>query len=154
MCETETIEYELRLYAQYMKELPALYEKMADLYTRLASIPTSNVSSPRIKSVEEAKYQTSPKVHMEDAAIRLYERKEELLKDLEVIRIEYTMKRVFCTKIQEKLCAASLDPEQCRLLYYRFFMNMSLREIAEKMWRNKDSIRIKLIAVYDSLRQI
>ena len=140
MCDTDTIEYELRLYAQYMKELPELYEKMVDLCTQLAAISTSNVYSPRIKSTEEAKYQTSPKVHMEDAALRIYERKEELMKELEVIRIEYTMKRIFCVKIQEKLCAANLDPEQCRLLYYRFFMNMSLREIAKKMWSNRNSV--------------
>ena len=137
--ELETIDSELKLYARYMYELVSLSDRMNDLQMMLSS-SSYGVSSPRIKSIQEAKYKQSPKVYMEDAALNWIEDMDHIRKELKVLRMEYSLKRIFCLKMMEKICAADLDPEEIQILWLRYFKGMSLRGIAEEMWSNKDRV--------------
>lgn len=141
--ELNMIDTELRLYVQYLHDLVRLSEKMADV-TALISEDTYGVSSPRIKSTEEAKYQNSPKVYTEDAALARMAKKETHVESLAALRIETAMKRIFCLQIQERICAADLSQKEMKILYLRYFQGLSLRVIAKMMWSNKDNIAKKL----------
>lgn len=148
--ELETIDSELKLYARYMYELVSLSDRMNDLQMMLSS-SSYGVSSPWIKSIQEAKYKQSPKVYMEDAALNWIEDMDHIRKELKVLRMEYSLKRIFCLKMMEKICAADLDPEEIQILWLRYFKGMSLRGIAGEMWTNKDRIMIKIKNILMSL---
>lgn len=138
------VDTELRLYVQYLHDLIRLTEQMADVSALINLGDTYGVSSPRIKSTEEAKYQTSPKVYTEDAALTRMVEKELKIESLAALRIETAMKRIFCLRIQERICAADLSPKEMKILYLRYFQGLSLRVIAKMMWSNKDNIAKKL----------
>lgn len=138
------VDTELRLYVQYLHDLIRLNEQMADVSALINLGDTYGVSSPRIKSTEEAKYQTSPKVYTEDAALTRMVEKELKIESLAALRIETAMKRIFCLRIQERICAASLNDQERQIMYLRYFRKMSLRDIAVTMWSNKDNIAKKL----------
>ena len=141
--ELDMIDTELRLYVQYLHDLVRLSEQMADA-AALIGEDTYGVSSPRIKSTEEAKYQNSPKVYTEDAALSRMVQKELHIESLAGLRAEVAMKRVFCYKVQQRICAADLSPKEMKILYLRYFQRLSLRVIAKMMWSNKDNIAKKL----------
>lgn len=141
--ELEMVDTELRLYVQYLHDLVRLSEKMADV-AALIGEDTYGISSPRIKSTEEAKYQTSPKVYTEDAALTRMAKKDAHVESLAALRIETAMKRIFCLQIQERICAADLSQKEMKILYLRYFQGLSLRVIAKMTWSNKDNIAKKL----------
>jgi len=148
--ELEMVDTELRLYVQYLHDLVRLSEKMADV-AALIGEDTYGISSPRIKSTEEAKYQTSPKVYTEDAVLSRMAKKDAHAESLAALRIETAMKRIFCLQIQERICAADLSQKEMKILYLRYFQGLSLRVIAKMTWSNRESTRINLMKVLERL---
>ena len=150
MCES-TADYEMRLYARYLMEMNDLRARIADAETEL-DMDTFGVSSPRIKSAEEAKYRNSPKVYMEDEALKRMESRDRIENSvLPPLRIEFALKRIFCYVIQKKLAAADLSDEDRTILYLRYFRGKSLREIAATLYGNKDQIAQKLRNILECL---
>lgn len=138
--ELSMVDTEMRLYVQYIHDLVRLNQQMADATALINNGDTYGVSSPRIKSTEETKYQTSPKVYTEDAALTRMAKKELHIESLAALRIETSMKQNFCFRVQERICAANLTDKEMQILYLRYFRKMSLRDIAQKMWSNKDGV--------------
>ena len=89
---------------------------------------------------------------MEDAALNWIEDMDQIRKEIKVLRMEYSLKRIFCLKMMEKICAANLDPEEIQILWLRYFKGMSTRKIAEIIYINRESIRQRLIYMLDHLR--
>lgn len=145
------IDSELRLYVQYLKDQVRLNAKMNEIQYILHHGDTYGISSPRIKNIEEAKYQTSPRVYLEDDVLSRMIKKDVQIDYLEVLHTEFTMKRIFCYRIQERICAADLSEKEIQIMYLRYFRGMSLRNIASEMWSNKDNIAKKLS---ETLRKI
>ena len=134
------VDTELRLYVQYLHDLAYLNEQMYEVATLIDHGDTYGISSPRIKSAEEAKYQTSPKVYTEDAALARVVEKELKIESLAALRVETSMKRIFCLQIQKRICVADLSQKEMKIMYLRYFRGLSLRVIAKMMWSNKDYI--------------
>lgn len=122
-------------------------KQIADATALISNGDTYGVSSPRIKSTEEAKYQNSPKVYTEDAALSRMVQKELHIESLAGLRAEFDMKRNFCYKVQHRICAADLSQKEMKILYLRYFQGMSLRSLAEKMWSNKNAISSSLTKI-------
>ncbi|MBE6129572.1 MAG: hypothetical protein E7185_09885 [Erysipelotrichaceae bacterium] len=149
--DLDMIRSELETYANYIQdELPKLYMQIYDLKAT-AAVDNYGVSSPRIKSTEEAKYQTSPKVYTEDAVLQRMIRREEQQVKLQPLEIEYAMKRLFVIVMQKRIIKANLTDEERQLLWYRFFKRYPLRAIAMIMNSNKDTVRERLIRIMERL---
>ena len=150
MCDS-TVDYEMRLYAKYLLEMNDLLARIADAEAEM-DMDTFGVSSPKIRSAEEAKYQNSPKVYMEDEALKRMESRDRIKNSvLPPLRIEFSLKRIFCYEIQKKLAAADLSDEDRTILYLRYFRGKSLREIAGTVHSNKDQIAMKIRTIQECL---
>lgn len=151
MMGLEMICSEMETYANYVQEdLPRLYIQILELKAEISE-DTFGVSSPRIKSSAEAKYQSSPKVYIEDAALQRMARRDDKLIRLQPLEMEYAMKRIFVIMMQKRIINAALSDEEKRLVWYRFFKRYPLRAIARVMNSNKDSVRKGLRRVLERL---
>ncbi len=103
-----------------------IWEELEELNIEL----NGSVSSPTIKSTEEAKYQRSIPVYHSRVTELMY-KEETLIEEFnryekELISIGDFLKR--------------LDPDEVELLIYRYEMKMPVRMIARILYTNKDSI--------------
>lgn len=129
----------IRVFLMYCQKLLDSYDEIRHLQ---AKISTFGLSSPRIKSLEEAKYQSSARSQSETELLQLIEKRDAL-------RNEYQYMDWFCYQIQ--LGLMKLDPEDLELLYLRFERGYTLREIAIFDYSNKNSVMNKLDTIYSKL---
>lgn len=149
--ELGMIRSEMETYANYVQDdLPRLFMQIYELKATISE-EDYGVSSPRIKSIEEAKYQISPHVYMNDAALNRMVHREEQEIRLQPLEVEYAMKRIFVIMMQKRIINAALTDEERRLVWYRFFKGYPLRGIARVMNSNKDSVRKGLRRVLERL---
>lgn len=122
----QIIDEELRMFVLYCRELPDLYDRKE----QAAFDYYNTVGSPRIKSVQEAKYQKSTQPPT-DRMIELMQRKDELID-------EYEWKAGFCRMIQKKL--VHLSDEDIELLYWRYEERLTLRQLGGFYYCSKDAM--------------
>ena len=126
----QIIDEELRMFVLYCRELPDLYDRKE----QAAFDYYNTVGSPRIKSVQEAKYQKSTQPPT-DRMIELMQRKDELID-------EYEWKASFCRMMQHKLIR--LTNEEIELLYWRYEQRFTLRQLGQLYCYGKDAMSDKL----------
>lgn len=144
------VDYELRLYVSYLNTLVYNEEKIADLEAEIHNV-NYGLSSPRIKSAEEAKFQTSPKVYMSDLPLEIIDRVEKSRERLKIFVQSRDFKKRYCYYIAKKLC--TLSSEELELIGYHYFDNYSFRTIAEMYLSNKTTIFEKMNAILDKLEK-
>lgn len=124
--DLQVIDRELRNHYEYKKQLEMVNERIAEIDAQLTSI-----GSPRIVSLEEAKYQKGTRIYSDINMLELFQEQDQLIKQKQDLL--YLISRV-----QVKL--NKLDEEDMQLLEQRYKYKKTLRELAAEMCSNKDSM--------------
>ena len=124
--DLQVIDRELRNHYEYKKQLEEVNERIAEIDAQLTSI-----GSPRIVSLEEAKYQKGTRIYSDINMLELFQEQDQLIKQKQDLL--YLISRV-----QVKL--NKLDEEDMQLLEQRYKYKKTLRELAAEMCSNKDSM--------------
>lgn len=124
--DIQVVDRELRNHYEYKKQLDTVNERIAEIDAQLTSI-----GSPRIVSLEEAKYQKGTRIYSDINMLELFQEQDQLIKQKQDLL--YLISRV-----QVKL--NKLDEEDMRLLEQRYKYKKTLRELAVVMCSNKDSV--------------
>lgn len=136
--ELKIIDNELYNYYGYIKQLDKINNCLLEIEAQLISL-----SSPKIKSIEEAKYQAGTKVYSDLKLLEQLEKKEELLSQRK--ELLFLIKRM-----QSRL--NKLSNEELKLIEKRYKYKKTLRELAVKMDSNKDTINAKINMVISKLK--
>lgn len=110
----------LRNYFRYVQELPGLYEKMLTLGVQLNHM---GVSSPTIRSKDEAFYQRGSADHRTDGTNIL-----DLMEQEERTYIEYKYKSLYCYNIQEIF--VELPEDEMQMIAERYDQCIGIRRMA------------------------
>lgn len=136
--ELKIIDNELYNYYGYIKQLDKINNCLLEIEAQLISL-----SSPKIKSIEEAKYQAGTKVYSDLKLLEQLEKKEYLLSRRK--ELLFLIKRM-----QSRL--NKLSNEELKLIEKRYKYKKTLRELAElkyvgksTMSRRLDEIILKII---------
>lgn len=136
--ELKIIDNELYNYYGYIKQLDKINNCLLEIEAQLISL-----SSPKIKSIEEAKYQAGTKVYSDLKLLEQLEKKEYLLAQRK--ELLFLIKRM-----QSRL--NKLSNEELKLIEKRYKYKKTLRELAVKMDSNKDTINAKINMVISKLK--
>lgn len=124
--DLQVIDRELRNHYEYRRQLEDVNYRIAEIDAQLTSI-----GSPRIVSLEEAKYQKGTRIYSDINMLELFQEQDQLIKQKQDLL--YLISRV-----QVKL--NKLDEEDMQLLEQRYKYKKTLRELAAEMCSNKDSM--------------
>ena len=136
--DLQVIDRELRNHYEYKKQLETVNERIAEIDAQLTSI-----GSPRIVSLEEAKYQKGTRIYSDINMLELFQEQDQLIKQKQDLL--YLISRV-----QARL--NKLNDEELKLIEQRYKYKKTLRELAQNMYNGKstmsrrlDDILLKLI---------
>lgn len=141
MGDNQTLENELRLFFDYKRKLPQIRER---LDAAQAKLDTFGVSSPKIRSTEEAKYQRGTPIYSNARLLTLIEERDRL-------QAEVTYKTGFCARIQAMIDSADLSPEEMELLQYRYRDMYSLRLLGQMYCSNRTTINEQLYVIREKI---
>lgn len=125
---------ELMDFPYYCQKLVRIYDALKDINAR---INTFGVSSPKLMTIEEAKYQKGTRIYSDVPLLELFA-EEDRLKE------EYEWLRQVCSRTRRKLSAMFLDTEELTILHYRYECRMTFEQIAYRMNYSDHGIRWKL----------
>ena len=113
-------ERELGEFVYYTSKITWMEEQLKELDAKLESY---GVSSPKILSLEEAKYQKGTRLYSDANLLQIFSEQDEIEREI-----------VFCrtviSRVCRKLVAMNLDEYQTDLLYYRFEKKLTYEQIA------------------------
>ena len=135
--DLQVIDRELRNHYEYKKQLETVNERIAEIDAQLTSI-----GSPRIMSLEEAKYQKGTKIYSNLNMLDLFQEQDELMKQKQDLLY-------LISRIQVKL--NKLDEEDMQLIEQRYKFKKTLRELASEMCSNKDSVNKQIEEIIKKL---
>ena len=117
MIETQDAETRIKFFVQCARSLPRLYEQAQE-----CSILLNNygVSSPRIMSLEEAKYQKGTRIYSNINLLEAIEAETEAW-------VKYHEASLYCGRMGRQF--AKLDEFELDLLYYKYECAMTLDQI-------------------------
>lgn len=128
--DLQVIDRELRNHYEYRRQLEDVNYRIAEIDAQLTSI-----GSPRIMSLEEAKYQKGTKIYSNLNMLDLFQEQDELMKKkLELLYL--------IGKVQVKL--NKLDEEDMQLIEQRYKYKKTLRELAQNTYNGKSTMSRKL----------
>lgn len=128
--DLQVIDRELRNHYEYRRQLEDVNYRIAEIDAQLTSI-----GSPRIMSLEEAKYQKGTKIYSNLNMLDLFQEQDELMKQKQDLL--YLISRV-----QVKL--NKLDAEELKLIEQRYKHKKTLRELAQNTYNGKSTMSRKL----------
>lgn len=128
--DLQVIDRELRNHYEYKKQLETVNERIAEIDAQLTSI-----GSPRIVSLEEAKYQKGTRIYSDINMLELFQEQDQLIKQKQ--DLFYLINRV-----QVKL--NKLDEEEMQLIEQRYKFKKTLRELAQNAYNGKSTMSRKL----------
>ena len=111
---------ELMDFPYYCQRLVRVYDELVDINVR---INTFGVSSPKLMTIEEAKYQKGTRIYSDVPMLELFAEEERLKDDLKWLQST-------CSRTRRKLSALYLDDEELAILYYRYERRMTFEQIA------------------------
>lgn len=119
--------------------------KLMDLEDELALISIelrgNNLSSPRIKSKEEAKYKQGSRIYHNNIA-DLMEREEQLIRQRDYYLFRINRVAAFLQVLTD---------EEVELLEYRYWYGYSIRAIADMVYMSKSNVSKKLDAIFEKV---
>ena len=127
----------LRAFGWHVREFQRAEKEYADLTSELEA---ALVSSPRIKSTEEAKYKNSPAY----SSGGLGEKIMDILDDREERQKDYDHALNELHRIGEFL--RRLSPEDVEIIYRRYEWRQSLRQISRAMYMSHEAVRKRLMS--------
>lgn len=136
----QQVDRELRSYYFYLKKIERLQEKIYEIDVKLTS-----VGSPPIRSLEEAKYQRGTRIYSDINLLELFEEQDELIKQKQ--DLIYLVSRM-----QKRLCR--LSDEEMKLIEQRYRFKKTLRELADELSSNKDTIQHQLERILKKMVEI
>lgn len=137
--ELKIIDNELYNYYGYIKQLDKINNCLLEIEAQLISL-----SSPKIKSIEEAKYQAGTKVYSDLKLLEQLEKKEYLLSQRK--ELLFLIKRM-----QSRL--NKLSNEELKLIEKRYKYKKTLRQLGTENYKNKDTIYIKIKKILQKIAQ-
>ncbi len=137
MNDYSTVEENLRDYYRFRREIPRIREKLEEVSARLNAF---GVSSPQIRSLEEAKYQRGTKIYSTVNLLELIEKED-------WYRAELTYKTTFCERMEQMIEDADLTADEEELLHNRYGRGYSLRLLAMMDNSNKNTISRRIHAI-------
>lgn len=129
--EIEQAERELREFVFYIGYIPRLEQDLKELDMRLN---TYGVSSPKILSVEEAKYQKGTKIYSDVNLLQIFAEQDEVEQRLRFYRM-------VISRVCRRLVALEPTEYQTDLLYYRFERRMTYEDIARRVGYSRQAIQ-------------
>ena len=136
----QQVDRELRSYYFYLKKIERLQEKIYEIDVKLTS-----VGSPPIRSLEEAKYQRGTRIYSDVNLLEFFEEQDELIKQKQ--DLIYLVSRM-----QKRLCR--LSDEEMKLIEQRYRFKKTLRELADELSSNKDTIQHQLERILKKMVEI
>lgn len=136
----QQVDRELRSYYFYLQKIERLQEKIYEIDVKLTS-----VGSPPIRSLEEAKYQRGTRIYSDINLLELFEEQDELIKQKQ--DLIYLVSRM-----QKRLCR--LSDEEMKLIEQRYRFKKTLRELADELSSNKDTIQHQLERILKKMVEI
>ena len=134
--DIQNAERELRSFIYYCHKLVWLYERIRALDIELSSF---GISSPKIKSKEEAKYQAGTRIYSDMPLL-------DLISEQDDYKSEYYDLNRRCLKVQKVL--VTLSDEEVQLLYLRIERGYTLRQLAKLNFTNRMTISRTLNNIY------
>ena len=126
MKDVKVIEEEIKLFYRYQRQIPLLAESIAEIQSRLDYY---GLSSPVIKSAEEAKYQSGTRIYTDAVLLDLFQRRDDAIAELQHMR-------EFCGRVQKVL--DQLHPEELEIIELRYKYGYSFRHLARIYYCSKD----------------
>ena len=125
---------ELMDFPYYCQRLVRIYDDLIDINARINNF---GVSSPKLMSIEEAKYQKGTKIYSDVPMLELFAEEDKL-------KAEFEWLRETCSRTRRKLISMYLDDEELSILYYRYERRMTFEQIAFRLNYSDHGIRWKL----------
>lgn len=125
----------LRAFGWHIREMQRSEREYAELTRELEA---ALVSSPRIKSPEEARYQSSPSYSTGGMSVRLME----ILDDRQERQDDFDHAVKELNRIGRFL--RRLSPEDVELIYRRYEWRQSLKEISTAMYMSHETVRKRI----------
>ena len=138
---------EFKLYVHAFRCLVSLTAEAAETQ-RMISASTVGVSSPPIKSPEEAKYQKGTPVYLTDRAFLDMLQRDELEKKLQTILTTMRGYTAVCRRMQKAISDTALDDIELDLLGDCFFERCSYRHIAKMHFMSKVDLYVILLSIH------
>lgn len=135
---------DLEYFIRGCRKLARIYEDLIELNVRINNY---GVSSPKIMTIEEAKYQKGTKIYTDVPLLELFADEDEL-------RREYAAVSAVCSRIKHKLSKMQLSDADLRLLYYRYEKRYTYEQIAERLCYTKQAVQWHLdviLKLYSSM---
>lgn len=129
----------LRAFGWHVRELARCQREYAELTYELSA---ATVSSPRIKSTEEARYKSSPAYHsggLSEKVMQILDDREERQKDFDHAIHQLRAIGRYLQRIQQKY-----GPEMVEILYQRYEWAWTLQEIADAHYMSREGVRKRI----------
>lgn len=129
----------LRAFGWHVRELERCQREYAQLTYELSA---ATVSSPRIKSTEEAWYKSSPTYHsggLSERVMEILDERDERQKDFDHAIHQLRAIGRYLQKIQAKY-----GPEMVQIVYERYEWNWTLQEIADEHYMSGEGVRKRI----------
>ncbi len=122
---------DLEYFIRGCRKLARIYEDLIELNVRINNY---GVSSPKIMTIEEAKYQKGTKIYTDVPLLELFAEEDALKR-------EYKVTSAMCSLIKVKLASLQLSDSDLKLLYYRYERNFTYEQIAERMHYSRQTVQ-------------
>ena len=129
----------LRAFGWHVRELARCQKEYAQLTYELSA---ATVSSPRIKSTEEARYKSSPAYHsggLSDHIMQILDERDERQKDYDHAVMQLREIGRYLQRIQAKY-----GPELVQIVYERYEFCWTLQEIADEHYMSREGVRKRI----------
>ena len=135
---------ELEWFIRSCRRLVRLYDDLVDMNAR---INTYGVSSPKIMTIDEAKYQKGTRIYSDVPLLELFAEEDALKR-------EYKVTSAVCSLIKVKLASLQLSDSDLKILYYRYEKRYTYEQIAERLCYTKQAVQWHLdviLKLYSSM---
>lgn len=129
--DIELANCELMTFVFYIRSISRLEQDLHDIDLQLN---TFGVSSPKIMSLEEAKYQKGTRIYSDAPLLQIFSEQAE-------IEDKIRSYKDFISRVCRKLVALKLNEHQLDLLYYRYERGMTYDQIADKLGYSRQAIQ-------------
>lgn len=132
--DIELANCELMTFVFYIRSIGRLEQDLHDIGLQLN---TFGVSSPRIVSLEEAKYQKGTRIYSDAPLLQIFSEQAEMEEKIRSYK-------QFISRVCRKLGELKLNEHQLDLLYYRYEKAMTYDQIADRLGYSRQAIQWQL----------
>ena len=135
---------ELADFVYNCQELIRLYDQIREIDIQLNNY---GISSPKIMSLEEAKYQKGTKIYSDVPLLELIAKQDDLVR-------EYVFLTESCSRVKKKLIRMDLNSNDLMILYYRYERHMICEHIANVLGYSRTGIQYRLDVIRELYNKV